>query len=174
MITRTTENAIAARTAQRSLPPAQRTSRSASTAFAGVLQSTAKTAATTTKSAQTAGAGTAPAAQTKTTSAATKPNQTAAVSPQAASVTAPAGDLASLPSVFTREAFEYRMNNWLTATINRQNEQKMDVYNQAVKDWETNAQRCRELGIAAPQAPKPPQLETAEAKPAGWWFQANS
>jgi len=80
---------------------------------------------------------------------------------------------AASTDMFSATAFENTMNNWLIATIQRQNACRTEVYNQSMQDWKVNDARCRALGIASPPKPQAPQLEVAEAKPAGWWFQHN-
>jgi len=72
--------------------------------------------------------------------------------------------------LFSAAGFETRMNSWHVDLMQRINDNRTRIYNMAVSDWQLNDRRCRELGLQAPPPPAPPQLETAQAKPAGWWM----
>jgi hypothetical protein len=66
---------------------------------------------------------------------------------------------------------EATMNAWLQNYTQWSNDQKTQIYQQAMADWQTNNQRCQDLGLPAPPKPTPPILDAVEPKPTGWWFQ---
>ena len=62
------------------------------------------------------------------------------------------------------------MNAWLENVTQQANNQKLQVYQQAVTDWQTNCERCQDLGLPAPKPPTPPTLDPVQPMPSGWWF----
>ena len=66
---------------------------------------------------------------------------------------------------------EATMNAWLQSYTQWSNDQKTQIYQQAMANWEINNQRCQDLGLQAPPKPTPPTLDAVEPKPTGWWFQ---
>jgi hypothetical protein len=66
---------------------------------------------------------------------------------------------------------EAHMNAWLENVTQNANDQKMQIYQQAMTDWQTNCQRCQDLGLPAPPQPTTPNLDPVQPMPAGWWFQ---
>lgn len=66
---------------------------------------------------------------------------------------------------------EATMNAWLQNYTQWTNDNKTQLYQKAMADWQINNQRCQDLGIAAPPQPAAPALEPVQSKPAGWWFQ---
>jgi hypothetical protein len=66
---------------------------------------------------------------------------------------------------------EAHMNAWLENVTQQANAQKMQIYQQALSDWQINSQRCQDLGLPAPPQPTAPTLDPVQPMPAGWWFQ---
>jgi hypothetical protein len=62
------------------------------------------------------------------------------------------------------------MNAWLQNYTKWENDNKTQVYQQAMYNWELNAQRCQELGIDPPPKPTPPTLAPIQNMPAEYWF----
>jgi hypothetical protein len=62
------------------------------------------------------------------------------------------------------------MNAWLQNYTRWSNDNKTQIYQQALYNWELNSQRCQELGIDPPPRPAPPTLDPIENLPAAYWF----
>ena len=62
------------------------------------------------------------------------------------------------------------MNAWLQNYTRWENDNKSQIYQQAMYNWELNNQRCRELGMDPPPKPTPPTLAPIQNMPAGYWF----
>lgn len=62
------------------------------------------------------------------------------------------------------------MNAWLQNYTKWENDNKTEVYQQAMYNWQLNAQRCQELGIDPPPKPAPPALAPLQNMPAEYWF----
>lgn len=62
------------------------------------------------------------------------------------------------------------MNAWLQNYTKWENDNKTQIYQQAMYNWQLNAQRCQELGIDAPPKPTPPTLAPLQNMPAEYWF----
>jgi len=73
-------------------------------------------------------------------------------------------------NLMNRAQHENTMNAWLQNYTKWSNDQKTQIYQQAMYNWQLNSQRCQELGIDGPPKPPPPKLDPIEPKPAGWWF----
>jgi hypothetical protein len=67
---------------------------------------------------------------------------------------------------------EQTMNDWLQNYTKWSNDNKTQIYQQALSNWQINDQRCQELGIASPPKPAPPALEPIQGMPSGWWFKS--
>jgi hypothetical protein len=67
---------------------------------------------------------------------------------------------------------ETTMNDWLQNYTKWSNDNKMQIHQQAMANWQLNDQRCRELGIEAPPKPTPPTLDPIQPMPAGYWFKS--
>lgn len=76
----------------------------------------------------------------------------------------------ALPDIFSRTAIENHMNKWLMGVIQRQNETRIEAYNNALEGWKNVNARNRELGLAETAAPDPPVLEAVAPMEPGWWF----
>ena len=63
------------------------------------------------------------------------------------------------------------MNNWLQSATQAANDQKMQIYNQALANWKLNEPRYRALGLPVPPQPDPPTLDPVKPMPPGWWFE---
>lgn len=102
------------------------------------------------------------------------PFSTAAPAPPPAKVTSSPWLPAGTPgdqNLTNPAEHEATMNAWLQNYTQWTNDNKTQVYQQAMADWRINNQRCQDLGIAAPPQPTAPTLEAVQPKPAGWWFQ---
>lgn len=67
---------------------------------------------------------------------------------------------------------EQTMNDWLQNYTKWSNDNKTQIYQQALYNWQLNDQRCHELGIASPPKPAPPTLDPIQSMPSGWWFKS--
>ncbi len=67
-------------------------------------------------------------------------------------------------------AVENHMNQWLMGVLQRQNESRMEAYNNALEGWKNVNARNRELGLPETPPPPPPQLASIAPMPPGWWF----
>jgi len=124
------------------------------------------------------------AAATSNTGAAAAASSTLPASPAVVSSALPAASAAAssalpaspagLPYAFTPQAIENHMNQWLMGVLQRQNEVRMQIYNNAVEGWQNVNARNRELGLPEIPAPPPPELAEVAPMPAGWWFQTHS
>ena len=65
---------------------------------------------------------------------------------------------------------EQTMNDWLQNYTKWSNDKKMQIYQQAMINWQLNDQRCQELGMDSPPKPAPPTLDPVQPMPAGYWF----
>ena len=65
---------------------------------------------------------------------------------------------------------ETTMNDWLQNYTKWSNDNKTQIYQQALANWELNDQRCQEIGIDSPPKPTPPTLDPIQPMPAGYWF----
>jgi hypothetical protein len=65
---------------------------------------------------------------------------------------------------------EQTMNDWLQNYTKWSNDNKTQIYQQAMINWQLNDQRCQELGIASPPKPTPPTLDPVQPMPTGYWF----
>ena len=65
---------------------------------------------------------------------------------------------------------ESTMNAWLQNYTKWTNDNKTQIYQQAMANWQLNDQRCQELGIASPPKPTAPTLNPIQSMPAGYWF----
>ena len=73
-------------------------------------------------------------------------------------------------NLMNRTEHEATMNTWLQNYTKWSNDNKTQIYQQAMVNWQLNSQRCQELGLPAPEQPKPPTLDPVQPMPAGWWF----
>jgi hypothetical protein len=62
------------------------------------------------------------------------------------------------------------MNDWLQNYTKWSNDNKTQIYQQAMINWQQNDQRCQALGIASPPKPAPPTLDPIQPMPASYWF----
>jgi hypothetical protein len=67
---------------------------------------------------------------------------------------------------------ENTMNDWLQNYTKWSNDNKTQIYQQAMIDWQVNDQRCRDLGVTPPPKPTPPALDPIQRMPAGYWFKS--
>jgi hypothetical protein len=67
---------------------------------------------------------------------------------------------------------ESTMNSWLQNYTSWSNDNKTQIYQQAMANWQQNDQRCQELGIARPPQPTAPTLDPIQPMPAGYWFKS--
>lgn len=81
---------------------------------------------------------------------------------------------ANLPGLFAPAAFEAHMNQWWMGLMQRQNETRMQAYENAMNGWRNVNTRNRELGIPEIPPPPPPELVPVEPKEPGWWFQIHA
>jgi hypothetical protein len=58
--------------------------------------------------------------------------------------------------------------------LRRQNDVRMQVYQNAVDGWKNTNARNRMLGIPEVAPPPPPELAEIAPMPEGWWFRINS
>jgi hypothetical protein len=62
------------------------------------------------------------------------------------------------------------MNAWLQNYTRWENDNRTQIYQQAMYNWQLNSQRCQELGIDPPPKPTPPALTPIQNMPAEYWF----
>ena len=74
--------------------------------------------------------------------------------------------------LMNKEEHEATMNSWLQNYTKWSNDNKTQIYQQAMVNWQLNDQRCQELGLASPSQPKAPTLDPVESMPAGYWFKS--
>ena len=67
---------------------------------------------------------------------------------------------------------EAHMNGWLENETQNENNQKMQIYQQAMADWKANSVQYQALGMPVPPPPPPPTLDPVQPMPTGWWFQS--
>ncbi len=67
---------------------------------------------------------------------------------------------------------EAHMNAWLENVTQNSNDQKMQIYQQAMTDWKANSVQYQALGMPVPPPPAPPNLDAVQPMPTGWWFQS--
>jgi len=65
---------------------------------------------------------------------------------------------------------EAHMNGWLENVTQQANNQKEQIYQQAMSDWQINSQRAQDLGLPAPPQPAAPKLDLVQPMPTGFWF----
>jgi hypothetical protein len=168
----TTQNRIARQTATE---PARRSAgtRSTQSDFQSLLsQATPGAAAATTSGsvpASTTGK-TGTGAKASAGSAKASASTAAATGPQPASTTP---NTASA-NPFSRESVEDSMNTWLKGVLQRQNEVRMQLYQNALEGWKNTNARNRELGLPEISAPAAPELAEVTSMPAGYWFRVDS
>ena len=73
-------------------------------------------------------------------------------------------------NLMNRDEHVQTMNAWLQNYTRWSNDNKTQIYQQALYNWELNNQRCQELGIDPPPKPAPPALDPIENLPAAYWF----
>ena len=64
------------------------------------------------------------------------------------------------------------MNAWLENVTQNENNQKIQIYQQAMTDWKANSVQYQALGLPVPPPPAPPTLDPVQSMPTGWWFQS--
>ena len=79
-----------------------------------------------------------------------------------------------LPVAFTQSSIETTMNQWLAGVLQRQNEQRTQIYNNALEGWKNVNARNRELGLPEIPPPAAPELAQVAPMPPGWWFTITS
>ena len=67
---------------------------------------------------------------------------------------------------------ESTMNAWLQNYTKWSNDNKTQIYQQTMANWQLNNQRCQELGLKAPPKPAPPTLDPVQPMPEGYWFKS--
>ena len=75
-----------------------------------------------------------------------------------------------ITDVHDKNQVEAHMNAWLENVTQHANDQKTQIYQQAMKDWQANCDRCQALGLQPPPQPTPPALDPVQPMPSGWWF----
>jgi hypothetical protein len=75
-------------------------------------------------------------------------------------------------NLMNKAQHEQTMNDWLQNYTKWSNDNKTQIYQQAMMNWQLNDQRCQELGIASPPKPTPPTLDPIQPMPAGYWFKS--
>jgi hypothetical protein len=75
-------------------------------------------------------------------------------------------------NLMNKAEHESTMNAWLQNYTKWSNDNKTQIYQQAMANWQLNNQRCQELGIAPPAPPAPPTHDPIQPMPAGWWFKS--
>ena len=69
-----------------------------------------------------------------------------------------------------RSQVEAHMNAWWENVTQQSNNQKLQVYQQAMSDWQLNNAHCQDLGLPSPPQPTAPTLDPVGPMPTGWWF----
>jgi hypothetical protein len=82
----------------------------------------------------------------------------------------PAGTVGD-QNLMNKAEHESTMNSWLQNYTKWSNDNKTQIYQQAMANWQLNDQRCQELGLAAPPKPTPPTLDPVQPMATGYWFQ---
>lgn len=72
--------------------------------------------------------------------------------------------------IHNAQQHEARMNAWLEDQIQTANKRKLELYQHAASDWQTNAQISLDKGLPIQPQPPLPVFDPVEPKPAGWWF----
>jgi hypothetical protein len=62
------------------------------------------------------------------------------------------------------------MNAWLESYTKWSNDNRTQVYQQAMYNWQLNSEHCQELGIEPPPKPTPPTLDPIQNMPMEYWF----
>ena len=74
--------------------------------------------------------------------------------------------------LMNKSQHESTMNAWLQNYTKWSNDNKTQIYQQALANWQLNNQRCQELGLKTPAKPAPPTLDPIQPMPEGYWFKS--